>query len=123
MSKGIEIHCPGCGKDALLLRTPHYEGFTRTGDDLSCASCGHAFANEDEVPYKSRRKVEVFTEADRSKDVKVFRENEADRLCRHCANYVINPFRQWCGHHRRDVEATDTCDDFTRKPPPKKDPF
>ena len=118
-SKPVEIHCPGCGGDTLLLRRPRYEGFTRTGDDLSCASCGHAFASEAEVPFKGRAQVKVFTDADRSREVKVFAEGEAERLCRHCASYLVNPFTQWCTRHRREVQATDTCDQFERRVEPK----
>lgn len=121
-TKPLEINCPGCGRVTLLLRQPRYEGFTRVGDSLSCASCGHAFASEEEVPFKQDRRVQVFTEADRSKVAKVFDEGENARLCRYCAHYVINPFMQWCGHHRKEVEATDTCAAFQPKPPPKAEP-
>lgn len=121
--KALEILCPACGREALLLRRPRYEGFTRVGEDLSCASCGHAFAGESEVPFKHRPKLQVFTEADRPSDVKVFAEGENARLCRHCVDYVVNPFLQWCGHHRREVEATDSCDAFRPKPPPAPPPL
>lgn len=120
MSTSREIQCPACGKEALLLREPRYEGFTRVGETLSCASCGHVFASEDEVPFKHRPKVEVFAESDRSKKVKVFAEGENKRICRYCAHYVVNPFMQWCGLHKKEVQATDTCPQFTPKPPEKK---
>jgi hypothetical protein len=113
--KSPEIVCPACGAEALLLRQPRYEGFTKVGESLRCAACGHFFAGEDEVPYKHRPEAEIFTDADRSAEVKVFSEGEADRLCRHCVHYVVNPFMQWCGLHKREVEATDTCGKFHRK--------
>jgi hypothetical protein len=56
----------------------------------------------------------VFTDADRSADVDVFEENEAGHLCRYCVHYVVNPFMQWCALHKREVEATDTCDRFEK---------
>lgn len=112
-----EIHCPACGREALLLREPVYEGFKKTGEQLLCASCRHPFASEDEVPFKNRPAVKVFSDADRSAAVKVFEEGEADRLCRHCASYVVNPFMQWCGRHKKEVQATDTCEQFEPKPP------
>ena len=121
-AKPLEIHCPGCGRVTLLLRQPTYEGFTKVGEALSCASCGHAFATEDEVPFKHATPVRVFTEADQSTVAKIFDEGENARLCRYCVNYVINPFMQWCGHHRKEVEATDTCSAFQAKPPPKAEP-
>lgn len=120
MSTSREIECPACGREALLLRRPRYEGFQKVGETLSCTACGHVFASEDEVPFKARAVVRVFSESERPKTPKVFAEHEAERLCRHCAHYVVNPFMQWCGLHRREVEATDTCDRFTKKTPAKK---
>ncbi len=120
-AKPLEIDCPGCGKASLLLRQPRYEGFTRVGETLSCASCGHLFGSEEEVPFRQPKVVQVFTEADRPKGVKVFSEGESSRLCRHCVNYVVNPFMQWCGLHKKEIEATDTCDAFQPKPPPRKE--
>lgn len=120
--KGVEIACPACGQEALLVRQPLYEGLARTGEKLLCSACGHEFASEDEVPFKQKRTVRIFTEADRSPELHVFEADEA-RICRHCANYVINPFTQWCGLHRREVEATDSCPQFRRKPEEPKAPI
>lgn len=108
----VEIHCPGCDRDTLLLREPQYEGFTRVGETLACASCGHIFDSEEEIPFRQARIAEVFTEADRSLEPQVFEDGEADRLCRYCRHYVVNPFMQWCGRLRKEVEATDTCPHF-----------
>jgi hypothetical protein len=118
-AKSLEIHCPGCGRVTLLLRQPNYEGFTKVGESLRCASCGHAFASEDEVPFKHATPVRVFTDDDIPPAIKVFEKGENERLCGHCLHYVINPFVQWCGHHKKEVEATDTCPAFQIKPPPK----
>ncbi|MDA0577067.1 MAG: hypothetical protein O3B24_03100 [Verrucomicrobia bacterium] len=115
----LEIICGACGEDALLRREPVFEGFKKTGERLSCSACGHVYDSEDEVPFKASRRAQVFTDADRTVDVAVFREEERARCCRYCVNYVINPFTQWCSLHRRDVEATDICDQFKRKPPEK----
>jgi hypothetical protein len=120
MTSSPEIECPACGRESLLLRQPKYEGFKRVGEILSCASCGFVFASEADVPFKLRKRVEVFTEADRTKTLRVFDEKEIERLCRHCAHYTVNPFVQWCGLHRREVEATDTCPAFTPRGERKK---
>lgn len=116
MNASREIDCPSCGRETLLVREPRYEGFAKVGENLRCASCGHVFASEDEVPFKHRAKVDVFTEDERPKAVKVFDEKENARLCRYCVNYVVNPFMQWCGHHKKEVQATDTCHAFKPKP-------
>lgn len=118
--KKVEIICSACGKESFVMRKPIYEGFKKIGETLSCAACGHVYASEAEVPFKTETRPRIFTEADRSRQVHVFEKNEASRLCRYCAHYVVNPFMQWCGHHRREVEATDTCDDFIPRQPPQK---
>jgi len=114
--KPVEIVCSACGKDTLLIRKPKYDGFTKVGEELTCSSCGHEYEDEASVPFKGRKKIEVFSENDRSRQVKVFREGEAARLCRHCVSYVINPFMQWCSLHKKEVQATDTCNRFEPKP-------
>jgi len=119
-SKPVEIICSVCGADTLLIRKPKYDGFTKVGETLTCSSCGHEYANEDEVPFKGRKVVEVFTDADRSAGVKVFDQGEANALCRYCIHYVVNPFMQWCGLHKKEVEATDTCLQFKPRPPEEK---
>lgn len=119
----LEIACPACGAEALLRREPVYDGFRKTGERLLCSACGHAFESEDAVPFVHRAQARVFTEADKSRVVDVFAENEKQRNCRYCANYTVNPFTQWCSRHRREVAATDTCDVFTPKlPEPPKAP-
>lgn len=116
-----EQFCPSCNKDTLAIKEPVYEGFTRVGERLKCAVCGHLF-DVPEVPAAPVRKTPaIFSEADRSPVLKVFGEGENQSLCRYCTHYTVNPFRQWCGLHRKEVEATDTCGQFVvkqSKPPP-----
>ena len=114
----VELRCPACARDSWLLRKPRYEGFTKTGEALTCALCGHEFASEAEIAFKDSRKPKVFSEADRPRPVKVFRADEQGKMCRYCAEYVVNPFLQRCGLHRCEVQATDTCPHFHPKPPP-----
>ena len=116
----VELRCPACGRDSWLRRAPIYDGFTKTGEALTCALCGHAFASEAEIPFKDNRP-KVFSEADRPRPVKVFREDEKGQMCRYCAEYVVNPFLQRCGLHKCEVQATDTCPHFKPKPPPKEE--
>jgi len=120
VSRPIEIICSACGKDALLKRERVYEGFKRAGEKLSCAACGHVFPDEAAVPFKMKATVPGFGHQDVPPPPKVFGEREVlatvGRLCRHCAHYVVNPFLQRCGRSNRDVEATDTCNQFAPKP-------
>ena len=119
--KPVEIICSACGAEALLVRRPKYDGFTKVGESLTCAACGHEYASEEEVPFKHGKKMQIFSDADRSKAVEVFEEHEAEKLCRYCVSYVVNPFMQWCALHKKEVEATDTCDRFEPKPEPEND--
>jgi rRNA maturation protein Nop10 len=112
----LEIICTECGADTLILRSPRYDGFTRVGDTLKCAACGHEYESEDTAPFKEARSApDVFGAADKSTEVDVFSEDKAGRLCRYCAHYIVNPFTQKCGRHFKIVEATDTCADFKEK--------
>ncbi|MFA7159942.1 MAG: hypothetical protein WC299_11625 [Kiritimatiellia bacterium] len=119
----IEIICPACGAETILKRTPRYEGFKRAGEDLACASCGHAFASEAEVPFKQKKQPALFSPGDLAPRPEVFEKDEAARLCRHCANYVVNPFIQRCALQGKEVEATDSCRHFKKPPPPPKPPL
>lgn len=116
MSTGAEIVCSACGAEALVVRQPVYEGFTKVGEEFVCSACGHVYPSETDVPFKSGSAAPaIFSEEDRVQTPKVFETAENQRLCRYCANYIVNPFTQWCSVHRREVEATDTCDQFTQR--------
>lgn len=110
----VEIICRNCGADALLHREAVYDGFTKTGEKLTCSACGHEYPSEADVPFKSKKDEPViFTEADRSAKIEVFDEAENRHLCRYCANYIVNPFTQFCALHKKEVQATDTCENFS----------
>lgn len=111
----VEIICRNCGADTLLKREAVYDGFTKTGDKLICSSCGFEYASEAEVPFKVKAEdPRIFTDADRPEKVEVFDEGENSRLCRYCANYIVNPFTQFCSLNKKEVQATDTCGRFVK---------
>jgi rRNA maturation protein Nop10 len=111
----LEIICTACGADTLVRREPRFEGFKKVGERLLCASCGHEFASEAEVPFKQKTSLAVFGAEDKSREIRVFRDDEKGRTCRHCAHYVVNPFTQRCGRTQKIVQATDSCEDFKPK--------
>lgn len=113
-----EMMCPVCGKETLAIKEPVYDGFTRVGERMKCAVCGHRFEVPAALPPPKKTPA-IFTNEDRPAAIKVFSEGENRSICRYCANYLVNPFKQWCGHHMKDVEATDTCGQFEAKPPPE----
>jgi len=118
-AKSNELICTACGREALLLRKPVYDGFKKTGEELTCSCCGHVYADEASVPFKVRRETKIFSEADRSRTVQVFNEGENRTLCRYCAHYVVNPFMQWCSLRKKEVAATDHCARFEPRPAEK----
>lgn len=117
-----KILCPACGQESLLKRAPRYDGFTRVGETLACAACGHAFADEAAVPYLEKKTLAGFDAKQLPPPPRVFGKNENARLCRYCVNYVVNPFVQWCSRQKKEVEATDTCRQFSPKPEPAPAP-
>lgn len=115
MDQKMAIDCSACGAETFVRREPVYEGFKKTGERLFCVTCGHEYADEAEVPYKTIAKPQIFTDADRSERVELFQGDEKGRNCRHCCHYVVNPFVQRCGLHKIEVQATDRCGDFHAK--------
>jgi hypothetical protein len=113
--KSIEIICIECGTDTILKREPIYDGFNKTGESLSCLSCGHEYASEEEVPYKTKKVIDIFTEDEKPQVLDIFNDEEKGRNCRHCVHYVVNPFKQRCDLHDKEVQATDLCFDFEGK--------
>ena len=117
MKTPVEIICLHCGAETFLKREPVYEGLKKIGETLSCAACGYIFPSESEVPFKTHAAApKIFTDADRSEKVAVFDEGENRRICRYCADYVVNPFIQFCSRHKKEVQATDSCPQFSPVP-------
>ncbi len=114
MSSGA-IHCPACKRESFLRREPVYEGFRKTGEVLSCVSCGHTFQSEADISFVASELPQIFTDADKSKKLALFTSDDASNNCRHCRHYLKNPFVQRCGLHQIEVQATDCCKDFTPK--------
>ena len=108
----LEIICTVCGADPFVRREPVYDGFVKKGEVFICASCGHRYTAEAEVPFKQKTVASIFTDADKSGKVNIFKGDELGKNCRHCRHYVVNPFTQRCGLHNRIVQATDVCDKF-----------
>ena len=119
-TSSLQINCTACGEETLVRREPVYEGFSKVGERFICTGCGHIYAEESEVPFRDLARPEIFTAADRTERVKIFHSDEAKRNCRYCQHYLVNPFVQQCALHKREVQATDLCDDFTPASAKKK---
>ena len=112
MAKSIEIMCSECGKDAMVRREPVYEGLNKVGEKFLCSACGYEFEREEMVPFKEKKKLDIFNSDDLLESVDVFSGDEKDRNCRRCKHYTVNPFTQRCGLDHKIVEATDVCEKF-----------
>ena len=113
IDKAVQAAYSGKKKIEWLELDVGEKGFQKTGERLTCTACGCEYASEEDVPFKMKEKEPaVFTEDDRSAPVEVFDEGENTRLCRYCAHYIINPFTQFCAIHKKEVQATDSCDRF-----------
>ena len=118
--KPSAIVCSACGAETFLVRRPRFDGLKKVGEDLRCASCGHEYPSEEQVPFKAAARPKVFDASDAAPKVAVFRDAEKGRFCRYCQHYLVNPFTQRCSLHRTEVEATDVCPDFEAKPDEEK---
>ena len=60
------------------------------------------FENENDIIFKkSLTNKIIFTDEDRSENIKIFDKNENNQLCRYCAFYIVNPFTQYCSIHKK----------------------
>ncbi len=106
---GQKIICPYCRQESAVKLVKQYDGFTLVGEVRTCAFCGRELADE-ELTYLKEKIPEGL------------RQKGQRRNCYLCEHYVVNPFLQKCVLHNREVEALDSCPDFSpaAKPPPEK---
>lgn len=110
----LEVVCPACGEETLVKREPVYDGFKKIGEKRTCASCGHEFGDDEDVPTVNPKKPGIFSDDDMPEMPSIFSAEERAKCCRYCKHYVVNPFVQRCGLHEKEVEATDLCYDFEK---------
>ena len=109
-----EVICPTCCCKTLVIRQPIYEGLSKTGEELKCTECGTVFSEDEEVEFVAAEKPDIFKDDQLPENPDVFKGDEVT-LCRHCRHYLENPFTQRCMLHHKEVQATDTCENFTSK--------
>jgi len=91
----------------------------KVGESLQCASCGHEYASEAAVQFKGLPKPKVFDASDAARKIEVFRESEKGRFLPLLQTLHRQSFTQRCDLHKKEVEATDFCLEFERKPTPR----
>ena len=112
----MEIKCDGCGTIAVTKPEPIYDGFKKIGTQYICMECGKVYPSEEETPFvKSSGRPSVFTDDDKPDLISIFSDDERQKCCGWCKNFVINPFTQRCGLTNKPTEATDLCVRFEKK--------
>ena len=116
--------CPACGEDTLFVTESVYDGFRKTGETRRCTQCGHILRDTGgRKPSAGKTAApganplwDAFAK-DSTDDTPALFDIEAEtgKLCRKCTHYVVNPFTQRCMLHDREVEATDSCEQFSAK--------
>ncbi|MDP8215453.1 MAG: hypothetical protein RAO92_02340 [Candidatus Euphemobacter frigidus] len=101
------IFCPHCRQESAVKVVKKYDGFTLVGEVKTCAFCGHEFL-EEEPEYIEKHPPGWVHDQDLKK------------VCHRCRHYVVNPFIQKCVLRQKEVEATDTCSDFSLRPSSSK---
>ena len=121
--KPRNFFCAHCQQEAWIQEETIYDGFTPRRTVLVCALCGAACPPEITAKTEADSPlVNLFGTLEKAPEI--FSENEAKNLYRYCGSYVVNPFTQFCSHHKKEVEATDSCPAFTpRRNSENVDPF
>ena len=109
-----EIICPTCCRKTLVIRQPIFEGLRKTGEEFKCTECGTVFSEDEEVEFVRPEKPGIFKDDLLPEKPAVFEDDEVI-LCRHCKHYLENPFTQRCMLRHKEVQATDSCENFASK--------
>lgn len=112
----LEIHCAVCGRTTLARKEAVYEGFKKTGELFICTGCGTRFDSAAETPFVQQEiRPSVFSADDKPLPPAIFSDDERQRSCGWCRQFVVNPFSQRCGLTNKETQATDLCAQFERK--------
>lgn len=124
MRPGDEYNCPHCGKNSFLKKETVMDGWTKKGEVLKCASCGHLVCelkpekNKASDPLKSAGadRLKKLFGADEFVEKPVLKAegNEAD-FCKDCAFLIPHPFVFKCSKFNKSVNPMDDCPSFQRR--------
>ena len=124
MKPGDEYNCPHCGRNSFLKKETVMDGWTRKGDVLKCASCGHLVCELKEETGKPADPLKSDA-ADRLKNLfggeefvekpALKAEGDEANFCKDCAFLIPHPFVFKCSKFNKTVNPMDDCPDFQRK--------
>lgn len=125
MKPGDEYNCPHCGKNSFLKKETLMDGWTKKGDVLKCASCGHlvcsldpktAEKNADPLASPSAARLKNLLGEDHFAEKPKITAGEGEqRFCKDCAFLIPHPFVLRCTRTNRTVNPMDDCPDFQRR--------
>ena len=124
MKAGEKTLCPHCGERSVIKEKKIFDDdFSLKGIKLCCALCGGEIKKAGNTEGKTEETA-AEKAAKRLSDLlggetirKVHLEPEADdgHFCLHCKNYIKHPFMNRCALTMQEVEATDSCKNFSLK--------
>ena len=124
MKPGDEYNCPHCGRNSFLKKETVMDGWTRKGDVLKCASCGHLVCELKEESGKPADPLKSDA-ADRLKNLfggeefveKPVLKADGDEanFCKDCAFLIPHPFVFKCSKFNKTVNPMDDCPAFKRR--------
>lgn len=121
MKPGDEIKCPHCNADAFLVKKTLMDGWTKTGEILSCSACSQKIADmpdkgvETAQKSKSVSKLAAFLDTEQEKKPELHASSDEKCFCRDCEYFISHPFLSRCDLHNRDVEPMNDCPSFKPK--------
>ena len=125
MKPGDDYHWPQCGKNTFLKKEAVMDGWTKKGDVLKCAACGHLACSlapevktEKADPLKSAaadRFKNLLGADDFEKKPEFNSSGDEKHFCKDCQHLIPHPFVNRCVKFGKDVNPMDDCPSFTKK--------
>ena len=124
MKPGDEYNCPHCGKNSFLKKETLMDVWTKKGDVLKCAACGHLVcelkpeADKPADPLKSdaaNRLKDLFGGEDFVEKPTLKADGSETHFCKDCAYLVPHPFMIRCSKFDKTVNPMDDCPHYQRR--------
>ena len=117
VNKQTKIKCPHCGEYAFFKEKKIYDdSFTLTGVKHICFLCGAEADIKAETGTGNSRgaldKLSKLLGGETVGKVSLDLADDEVRFCCHCTHYIKHPFMNRCGLTLKEIEATDSCENF-----------
>ena len=124
MKPGDEYNCPHCGRNSFLKKETVMDGWTKKGEVLKCAACGHLVcelkpeSDKPADPLKSdaaNRLKNLFGGEDFVQKPTLKTEEDEAHFCKDCAFLIPHPFVFKCSKLAKMVNPMDDCPHYRRR--------